>query len=527
METKLDRRTVVAGAAAGAGLIGLSGAARAAVAAPVVDTTQGKIRGYADGRVNIFKGVPYGEPTGGANRFAAPKKRAPWPGIKDTVVYAGQSPQNVAPIPLLIEGSRSKEAMSEDCLYLNVWTPAVGGAANRPVMVWFHGGGYSGGSGAATWYDGTRLAGRHDAVVVTVNHRLNIFGFTYLAELGGARYADSGMAGMLDCVAALEWVRDNIGNFGGDAKNVTIFGESGGAGKVSTLMAMPPARGLFHRAVAESGAALRHMTPAAATESSRKLLATLGIAPNQIDRIHQVSDTALLAAMAKTQGAAFGPTVDGRSLPANPFDPGAPAVSANVPFMTGSNLTESTFLAVTPLDPIDEAGLQNFVRGYLKVDDAEARRLIALYRSDYPGRDPLWISQLISTDYWMRDQVITQATRKAALGPAPTYVYHFAWVTPSKLNCPHGTEIPFAFDNVDRAADLLGTGAARQPLADKMSAAWVAFARTGNPSIPGLAWPAYTAATRATMVFDNDTRVQMDPYPRQRVAIAELKARQA
>jgi para-nitrobenzyl esterase len=529
----MDRRRLLAGGGAGLGALAVRRARAQGNAligpGPIVETMAGKVAGYANGPVRIFKGLPYAAPTGGGNRFMPPQKAASWSGVRDATRIGPRCPQPPTP------GLMPEEAvdldygpMSEDCLYLNVWTAAAGSAAKRPVMVWFHGGGYAVGSGGSVRYDGSNLARKRDMVVVTVNHRLNAFGFLDLSSIGGAKFAGSGNAGMLDIVAALEWVRDNIANFGGDPGNVTVFGESGGGGKVSTLMAMPAAKGLFHRAIAQSGVALRGITGDAAAATAGALLNQLGIGSGDLDRVQDVPFERILAALeAVRPPLGFGPVVDGRALPRHPFDPEAPAVSAEVPLLLGSNLTERTFFADTPLDPIDAAALLGHVRRYTGIGEAPAAGLIAAYRKDRPDADNTFIYQLLSADWWMTANVITEAERKAKLSRAAAYVYHFEKRTPvrnGKLKVPHTLEIAYAFDNIDLSTAVTGTGTDKQDLADKVSAMWAAFARAGDPSIPGVKWEPYSAERRAVMILDDNLRLELDPYREERLAIGAAKS---
>ena len=542
MTGRIDRRKALAGAA----WLGMAGAAEAKVslhlgrrhaasheaagaAGPVVETQSGKLAGAQEDGFVVFRGIPYGAPTGGANRFRPPQKPAPWTGVRQATAFGPISPQPSFPVIPEEDDSQAHEPQGEDCLSLSVWTPQAG-AGRRPVMVWFHGGGYTVGGGSAPWYHGHRLAARHDVVVVTVTHRLNLFGFLYLADLDPS-FRDAGNVGMQDCVAALAWVRDNIAAFGGDPHNVTIFGESGGAGKVSCLMAMPSAKGLFHRAVAESGAALKITSPDEATAGAREVLAKLGLGPGDIGKLQAMPFTEVLKAARGGAALGRGPVADGRSIPTNPFDPAAPEISADVPFLTGSNLTESTFFPDTPLDPLDEPALRDHVKRYVQIDDGAADSLIALYRNQHPERDNVFLYQLISSEYWMRSGVLLQAERKAAQARAPVWVYQFNRLAPArdgKLHCPHGSEIPYVFDNIASAAALTGTHPAAQVLADKMSAAWVAFARHGDPNQANTDlpyWPPYSAG-RAVMILDDECRTELDPDGRGRAAIAEIKAQQ-
>lgn len=487
----------------------------------VARTTAGRIRGITRDRVSAFFGVPYGASTVGARRFMPPAKPEPWAEVREATHFGHRSPQS--PSTLIPEDAAEDrgEPAGEDCLCLNVWTPRVG-AGHRPVMVWLHGGGYSAGSGAFIIYDGANLAARHDVVVVTVNHRLNVFGFLYLAELGGEKYAESSNVGMLDIVAALEWVRDNIAGFGGDPNNVTIFGQSGGGGKVSTLMAMPPAKGLFHRAICESASAITGIPKEEATKSAERYMARLGLKPNQVDEMQKLPAEQLVAAI--RGGGAMGgpglrlaPVVDGRSLPRNPFDPDAPKLSANVPLLIGSVETEVTFMRGTPLEPMDGAALHTHVQKILRgVDDAALKRVIDAYRSGRPGISNIDLYLILASDATFRRGVLTEAERKADQAAAPCYMYYFTWRSPvrdGKLRTFHTLEIPFVFDNVDLATAMTGSGQERYALEDKISGAWVAFARTGNPNFHLLPnWPSFNTRQRATMILNNECDVVDDPH---------------
>ncbi len=538
MTTKVNRRSFVTGAALGASSL-LGGAFSKAIAAPagakdkdtsapgpVANTTSGKIRGaLRSNKVLAFRGIPYGAPTGGANRFMPPQKPESWTGIKETIEWGPEAPQGPHTEIPEVAATIPKTGMSEDCLHLNVWTNALGAqgdARKRPVMVWLHGGGFTSGNGSYSMYDGGNMAHRHDVVTVTVNHRLNSFGFLYLAEIGGAQYANASNAGMLDIVAALEWVRDNIANFGGDPNNVTIFGQSGGGGKVSTLLAMPPAKGLFHRAIIQSGANVNGVPAAAATKAARTLMDKLNA--KTVADLQQVPMEQLIAATLSTRGLPLAPVVDGKTLPGDPFDPTAPAISADIPLLIGSTEFEVNFFPNTKLDPIDDAELHDAVKRTTRADDAEVDKLIELYRKGRPKATDIDLSQIIASDAF-RARVVLEGERKSEQ-PAPVYMYYFTWKTPvhdGKLKAFHTLEIPFVLDNVDEATSMTGSGADRYPLQDKMSGAWAAFARSGNPNHKGLPnWPAFKTDKRATMIFNNECKVMDDPHGAERVALAAL-----
>src|SRR5687767_758046 len=353
-----------------------------------VQTASGRVRGAVRFGVNQFWGVPYAASTAGANRFMPPAKVAPWSGVRDCHQVGNRSPQDPdGPISEVFALDR-QEPMGEDCLNLNVFTPATG-AGNRPVMVWLHGGGFSGGSGNWLLYDGTNLARKEDVVVVSVTHRLNLFGFLHLADLGaGERWAGASNAGMLDIVAALGWIRENVAGFGGNPGNVTVFGQSGGGGKVTTLMAMPAAKGLFHRAIAMSGSALRGTPREAATTATQQFLARLELKAAQLDLLQQlpwrqVQDA--FFAEPRIQNLAGGPVVDGRSLQRDQWAPDAPPYSADVPLMVGSVQTEDAWNDPPPPLQMPEEEMMTRVRRIVRNDDAKAKELVALYRRVHPG----------------------------------------------------------------------------------------------------------------------------------------------
>jgi len=533
--TKLNRRSFVSGAALGASNL-LGGALNKAIAAnakdssgqgPVANTTSGKVRGVVqENKVNAFRGIPYGASTGGANRFMPPVKPEPWTSVKDTVDWGPEAPQGPHTEIPEVAATIPKLTISEDCLHLNVWTNGLGSQSDtrkRPVMVWLHGGGFTSGNGSYTMYDGANMARKHDVVTVTVNHRLNSFGFLYLAEIGGAKYANASNAGMLDIVAALEWVRDNIANFGGDPSNVTIFGQSGGGGKVSTLMAMPGAKGLFHRAIIQSGANVKGVSTEDATKTAQMLMDKLNV--KTADELQQLPMDQLIAATLSTRGLRLAPVVDGKTLPGGPFDPTAPELSSSVPLLIGSAEFEVNFFPTTKLDPIDDSELHAIVRQATRAGDAEVDKLIAVYRKGRPGASAVDLAQIIASDGF-RSGVVTEAERKA-VQPAPVHMYYFAWKSPvrdGKLKAFHTLEIPFVLNNVDEAKSMTGSGADRYPLQEKMSGAWAAFARTGNPNHKGLpSWPAFKTDRRATMVFDNQCKVVNDPHGEERLALASIQ----
>lgn len=534
--SRVNRRLFMAGGLA-TGVAACASAVETGPAGePIVEIASGRVQGYLEEGVKVFKGIPYGASTAGQGRFRPPQPPKPWAGVKQTIAYGPPTPQGrpsnmPAPPPPppgspppLINNSPSG-AQSEDSLVLNVWTKDLTG--KKPVMVWLHGGGFSTGSGSSAWYDGVRMAMKQDVVVVTINHRLNVFGYLYLDDISGGAYQDSATVGMLDCILALKWVKENIDRFGGDASRVLIFGESGGGRKTSSLMGIVPAQGLFHRCVVQSGSQLRLETKAVANERTWKLLKELGIGEKELHKLHDLPVDALLAAsLVAQQGTGqFRPVAGTKAIPAHPFDPGAPAMSANVPMIAGSNRTEmSVFLGSDPrVINLTEAELQSRVQA--AVPAGEGPGVVEMYRRIYPKAGLQEILYMATTDrgYFLDTTILGE--RKAAQAKAPIFVYQFYRHTPvqgGRFFTPHASEIPFVFDTLRYSHSIGGEPTAEaQKLSDMMCEAWCNFARDGDPnggSVPK--WTAYDGASRPTMVFDEagagGSRVENDPRGEQR-----------
>lgn len=517
MEAVVDRRRLVATA----GVLALTPAGvHAAPDSQVARTLHGSVRGYLDGEIKVFKGIRYGADTR-PRRFQPPSAPTPWRDVKDATAYGAASPQ-----------ADKEENQSEDCLFLNVWTPALRDRGRRPVMVYLHGGAYAGGSGSAPLYDGARLCRRGDVVVVTINHRLNVFGYGFLKRLAAPAFADSGNVGMLDIVLALQWVRANIAEFGGDPGNVMLFGQSGGGAKIATLMAMPAAKGLFHRAATMSGQQVTASGPLNATARMELFLRTIGLTPDRAVEAATLPMGRLIEGLAAadpfTPGRLyFGPVLDQRSLLRHPFYPDAHPQGLKIPMILGNTHDETyAFLARTKPDPFamtwDEVPAR--VAKEMRVD-IDPDYVVATYRRIYPDYTPseVFFAATTAGRSW-RGQVIEAEERARAGAPAFVYQVDFrTTVEGGRLRAMHTTDIALAFDNLAQPGSPIAPSPRAQAVVDRMSESFIAFARRGDPNNRALPrWTPYDLDRRATMVFDADTRVVDDPRAEERRLFAAV-----
>jgi para-nitrobenzyl esterase len=490
-----------------------------------VDTVAGRLRGLQSEGVAAFRGIHYGEDTR-PRRFQPALPEPAWTGVREALAHAPRCPQ-----VLNGDGEADLSEMSEDCLSLNVWTPSIGAGAQRPVLVYFHGGGYANGSVNEPVYDGARLSRRGDVVVVTVNHRLNGFGYLYLGVQDPARYADSGNVGQLDLLLALQWVRDNIAAFGGDPGNITVFGQSGGGAKIATLMAMPAARGLFHRAWTMSGQQITGRIRVNAEATAREVLQRLGAATGSAeDPLAVLQSASMLELMQAMRGGTWTPVVDGRSLPRDPLTPDAPPQSAALPMVLGNTHDETTSLigrAEPGLFELDWDGvpvaLQRHVAPF--IGELDPAGIVNRYRRWYPDYTPAQVFFSATTAARSWKGMVIASERRAEQG-APTWIYYLHWRSPldgGRYGAPHTLDIPLVFDNVAADDWTRDGGAPAQALADAMSTALIAFARSGDPNATGLpTWPRFQVPARPALIFDSTLRVVEDDRGRERRLFAKV-----
>jgi para-nitrobenzyl esterase len=482
----------------------------------VAETRHGKVQGLINSGVHQFRGVPYGASTGGVNRFKAPRPPAPWTGTRECFGHGPVAPQLPTELThrygrlIHLDLAVAEGGIGEDCLRLNVWTPGWSDGIARPVMFCIHGGGFAISSGNAPLYDGAQLARTDQVVVVSVTHRLAAFGFLNLRDVGApAEFAAAGVTGIMDLVLALEWVRDNIGAFGGDPRQVMIFGQSGGGWKTSVLLATPAAQGLFHRAAIQSGSLLRLQTRAASAQAASAMLDALGLTPKTVERIRDLPWQTVLAAQAQVGAHLFAPVLDEQYLPQHPCDPRAPAESAGVPLIISTTLDDAS-LFFDNFD-LDEQGL----RAWLAARYGSASNgILDLYRSKWPRKSSFLLQAQIITDAGFRRFAQTQAERESTPSRAAVYCYRWDWATPAMqglYGAAHATDVAASLANYRDAIIGGGTSPGRV-VAKALAASWVAFAVRGDPNndkIPR--WPAFTPTRRDTMIFDERLRAESDP----------------
>lgn len=484
----------------------------------VVETTEGRYRGRAAGGVQVFKGMRYGASTAGTGRFMPPKPAEKFAGVRDAFDYGDQTPQ--------ARGSlAANTAMSEDCLRINVWTPATDGR-KRPVLLWFHGGGFEAGSGSSPLYDGTNMALRGDVVICTINHRLNVFGFCDLSSVLGQEFAQSGNVGYLDLVASMKWVKANIATFGGDPNNVLIYGQSGGGRKVSICFAGKDANGLFAKGVVQSGSHLMVQTPDQAAKNTNALLKELGIDPKNARSLQQVPQDKMTEVQRKVIAAAgyrFEPVMDGVTFDAHPFIPNAPKRSAKVPMMVGTTKTElSNQLGRDPaIYTIDEAALKTRLKGYYPENEID--EAVRVFKASSPGASPTELFfKMTSWRSYIRNATIMAEKRDELNGANnPTWMYQVTWRSPAEGGrriSQHTLDLPFMFDNVARAENLTGPQSEQtRYMANAMAESWLAFARTSNPNHKGIPkWPTYNRKTREVMLYEVPAKLESDPFASER-----------
>ncbi|MEO6080323.1 MAG: carboxylesterase family protein, partial [Steroidobacteraceae bacterium] len=481
-------------------------------AALLAETKHGRIRGFDVDGIKCFRGVPYGADTGGKNRFMPPQKVANWSGVRDARDWGHVAPQRISPDPSAytkyVGWNNYRGGMSEDCLVVNVWTPAVRDNGKRAVLFIIHGGGYTSGSGNLEALEGQHLAKMANMVVVTVNHRLGALGYMDLSGFCAEGLASSGNVGMMDLVLALQWVRDNIAEFGGNPGSVAITGQSGGGGKCSNLMAIPSAVGLFHRVAIQSGSSLKTGRHEAAQKAAEGLWTKLGVAKGDIGKLRAVPFKDIVDNQTNA-----GPVLDGIVVTRDPFDPDGPAMSANVPMIIGTCLEDSAF--TVPGNAKEDAELRNWVQSQLRQANAEQQTdaVLALYRKLHPNKNAFLLRAIMATDRGGRRSAVTQAERKVAQGAASVYMYRWDWPAfgeGAHWGAVHGTDVSPAFANPTTA--MTGNSEGGKRVARQLGSAFAAFAKTGNPNNPNIpTWSPYDPKRRAVMIFGGNTQQVNDP----------------
>jgi para-nitrobenzyl esterase len=503
------------------------GSATLTTSTPVVETQSGKVQGFCRNGIHSFRGLPYAATTAGPARFRPPARHAGWSGVRSTLAYGPVCPQ--APRwrndQLAFVMDWNEGYPGEDCLHLNIWTPSPAANARRPVMVWLHGGGfYAGSSYELPSYDGENLSRRGDVVVVSVNHRVGVLGYFNLTQHDG--FAQAGNAGMLDLVAALAWIRSNIQAFGGDPDNVTLFGQSSGGWKINALMVMPAAQGLFHKAIVQSGSRLTLGEPAETAALAAATVKALGFDKTVSARLHEVPAARLVEAGTRARGELaaarsvavsainWQPTVDGSDIVDHPFGPAAPTWAGQIPMIVGTTMHERSPSLTEPA--LEEMTLEDVA---MRLETQLGERSVSVldaYREAHPSAKPVELLALILSP---RTDAITQAERRFQVG-VPVHLYWFGWRTPVLDGRPrafHGAELPFVFDNTDHVDNVTGGGEAARVLAGRMTDAWTAFARSGDPNHAGMPyWPHFEPMIGSTMIFDDPCRVADDPDRRER-----------
>lgn len=490
----------------------------------LVETKFGKVQGGTNGSVCFWKGIPYAKAPVGKRRFQKPEPPEPWDKILDATRFGSMvmQPSDTSFSAVLGEAD---QPMSEDGFYLNIWSPAADGK-KRPVLFWIHGGAYQFGSGSSPWYDGTEFAKNGDVVVVTINYRLNVFGFLHLSDMFGEKYESSGNLGILDQVAALRWVKENISAFGGDPEQITIFGESAGAGSVGVLLSLPEAKGLFQRAILQSGSgAILLRSPQTALNTTERILAQAGIRPGDQDRLLSIPAGELLKAVQSLGlGMVFGPVIDGKVLKKHPIEALNNGAASDIPIIIG--VTKDEYNLFTLTDPSwTTLGEQELTDRLHREIGPVPKKAIHYYLTSWDSSEPVWQKLLRAMTYRIFTQGMLKTADAQIKQGAKVWMYRFDYETPlfdGQLKACHALEIPFVFHNLHQPGVEVFTGIRpkREQISRQMHEAWISFARTGDPNGDHLpdSWIPYTKGPHPVMVFDTDSRVEYDLFAREQEA---------